>query len=73
MARTSILSKDSWNAKNYDTILLRIKKGEKDRLKLAAEAAGVSVSRLIVDSLNTAHPGLLSPLDDTSKQKKSAL
>ena len=60
-----------WQAKNYETVLLRIRKGEKDKLKEAAQAAGLSVNRLIINAVNEQFPGLLSPLDDDSKKKKS--
>ena len=70
MSKTSGKSKNDWNARNYDQILISVKKGDKEKLKLAASAAGVSMSRFIIDSVNIRAPGLLSVLDDESKKKK---
>ena len=70
MAKTSEKSKNAWNARNYDQVLLSVRKGEKDRLKAIATENGVSVSRLVIDSVNMRFPGLLTVLDDESKKKK---
>ena len=72
MAKTSDKAKNAWNARNYDSVLFTVKKGEKDKLRAAASAAGVSVSRFIVESINAHSPGLLTVLDDNSKRKKPA-
>ena len=70
MAKTSDTVKNAWNARNYDQILISVRKGDKDKLKAAAAADGVSVSRFIVDSVNLRTGGLLSVLDDKSKKRK---
>lgn len=70
LAKTSEKSKNAWNARNYDQVLLSVRKGEKDRLKAIATENGVSVSRLVIDSVNMRFPGLLTVLDDESKKKK---
>lgn len=70
MAKTSELSKNAWNARNYDQVLISVKKGEKIKLKEAAAAAGESVSRFIVESVNIRCPGLLTVLDDESKKAR---
>ena len=72
MSKTSSAVKNAWMADNYDRVSIMIKKGERERLKSAAAAAGVSVSRYVIDAVN-AHAGepLLSVLDDESKKKKS--
>ena len=62
--------KNEWNTKNYDRISLIVKSGDRAKLQAAAEADGISVNRLIYEAVNAQRPGLLSPLDDTSKQKK---
>ena len=62
--------KNQWNRLNYERVSLMVKAGDRERLKAAAAADGISVNRLVIDSINAQRPGLLSPLDDTSKQKK---
>ena len=69
-ARTKTERKNEWNSQNYERVTLMVKTGDRDKLKAAAEAEKVSVNRFIIESVNAQHPGLLSPLDDTSKQKK---
>ena len=61
--------KNEWNSRNYERVTLMVKAGDRERLKAAAAAENTSVNRLVIDSVNAQHPGLLSPLDDTSKQK----
>ena len=62
MARTQTERKNDWNKKVYDRVSLVVKAG--DRAK--------QVNRFILEAINAAHPGLISILDDTSKQKKQA-
>ena len=71
MARTQTERKNEWNAKVYDRITVMVKAGEREILKAAAEKEKKTVNRFILESINTAHPGLLSLLDDTSKMKKT--
>ena len=76
MAKTSVAVKSAWNARNYETFLLRVKKGEKAKLQAKAKeiektiGSKYSVNRLILESINDKFPGMLTPLDDTSKQPK---
>lgn len=71
MSKTSSTVKNAWMAENYDRVTIMIKKGEKERLKEAATASGFSVSRYVIEAVNSyADKELLSVLDDTSKQKK---
>ena len=70
MARTPTERKNEWNAKVYDRVTLIVKAGEKERIQKAAADAGMKMNRFILESINAAHPGLLSILDDTSRQKK---
>ena len=72
MAKTSEKSKNEWNSRNYDQILISVRKGEKEKIGAAAAAAGVSMSRFIIESVNMRSPGLLSVLDDASKKRKPA-
>ena len=72
MARTQTERKNEWNAKVYDRITVMVKAGEREILKAAAEKEKKTVNRFILESINAVHPGLLSLLDDTSKQKKTA-
>ena len=67
---TSSTVKNKWTRENYDRLNFVVKKGDRDKLRAAADAEGVSVGRFIIDSVNARVPGLLTPLDDTSKQKK---
>jgi len=62
--------KAKWKKEHYDAITILVQKGERSILSRAAKEADSSVSRFIVDSVNVAHPGLLTPLDDQSKKKK---
>ena len=71
MTRSRTERKNRWNSIKYDRITLVVKAGDRARLKAAAAAEGISVNQLIIGSINAQRPGLLSPLDDTSKQKKS--
>ena len=47
MGKTSSAVKNKWNDKNYDRINLTIPKGEKERIKTAADKNGESVNGLI--------------------------
>lgn len=72
MAKTSFAAQNAWKARNYDRVTIMVKKCEKETLSTAAAAAGVSMSRFIIDSINARSPGLLSVLDDESKKRKLA-
>ena len=64
--------KNDWNTKNYDRVAVVVKAGDRAKLQAAAAAEGKSVNRIIWEAIDAARPGLLEPLDDTSKQKKQA-
>ena len=55
MGRTSSAVKDKYNAKAYDNVTLRLKKGQKDIIKTHAERQGESlnsfISRAIVNQM----------------------
>ena len=70
MARTQTERKNEWNSQKYDRIAVTVKAGDREKLRAAAEAEGVSANKFIIDSINAQHPGLLFPLDDTSRHKK---
>jgi hypothetical protein len=70
MAKTQTERKNNWNNHRYERVALVVKAGERERLKAAANADSISVNKLIIDSINAQRPGLLSPLDDISRQKK---
>lgn len=40
-----------YTRENYDKILVTIPKGERERIKAAAEAAGMSMNAFIVDAI----------------------
>lgn len=42
---------DRWNKNNYDSILLRIKKGFRSRIALAAQKQGTSLNAFCVDAI----------------------
>lgn len=72
MAKTKTEVKNEYNNRKYERVALVVKAGDRQRLKEAAAAAGHgSVNKLIIDSVNAAHPGLLSSLDDESRKKKA--
>ena len=52
MGRTSSEVKNRWNAKAYDRIELRVKKGHKDIIKAAADEAGLSVNAYIQQAID---------------------
>nr|DAP12010.1 MAG TPA: hypothetical protein [Bacteriophage sp.] len=48
MGRTSTEVKDRWNKKNYDSTVVRLPKGMKERLKAACEKDGISMNSIFV-------------------------
>lgn len=52
MGRTSSEVKNRWNAKAYDRIELRVKKGQKDAIKAAADEAGLSLNAYIQQAID---------------------
>ena len=51
---TSWQVKDSYNKKAYDRIGVTIPKGDKDKIRLFAEAKGLSVNAFIVSAIKEA-------------------
>lgn len=51
MGKTSSAVKDRYNAKAYDTITLRMKKGQKEIIQTHAESQGKSVNGFINDAI----------------------
>lgn len=46
-------AKNKWNAKNYDRLYVHVKKGKKEKYKLAAEKAGFnSLNSFIVQTMD---------------------
>ena len=43
-----------WIRNNYDTIVVRVPKGERERYRAKAEAAGKSLTRFIIDLMDEA-------------------
>lgn len=52
MGKTSSEVKNRWNAKAYDRIELRVKKGQKDAIKAAADEAGLSLNAYIQQAID---------------------
>ena len=48
MSKTSSEVKDRWNAKAYDQIIIRVKKGSREDIKAFAEQNGESLNGYIV-------------------------
>ena len=48
MAGTSSTVKNRWNRKNYDSVLVMLPKGMKERLKAACEKDGISMNSIFV-------------------------
>ena len=48
MSKTSTEVKNRWNAKAYDQLLIRVKKGDKEIIKAFAEQNGESLNGYIV-------------------------
>ena len=71
MAKTSTASKRAWNGKHYDQIVLSVRKGDKEKIKAAADASGMSMTAFLVSLINSACPGLLSVLDGSVTEKKA--
>ena len=44
MGKTSSKVKDKYNAKTYDELKVRVRKGNKDKIKVHAESQGKSVN-----------------------------
>ncbi len=47
MGKTSSKVKDKYNAKTYDELKVRVRKGDKDKIKAHAESQGESVNGFI--------------------------
>lgn len=52
--RASAASKNAWNAKAYDRIVVMVPKGRKDEIKAHAEASGESVNAFICRAVDHA-------------------
>lgn len=55
MAKNSqarIKANNNWNAKAYDDMKLRVKKGERDRLKAYADSQGMSLNNFVCSCLS---------------------
>lgn len=55
MAKNSearIRANNNWNAKAYDDMKLRVKKGERERLKAYAETQGMSLNNFVCSCLS---------------------
>lgn len=56
MSKTSSAVKSRWNAKAYDQLIIRVKKGNKEAIKAFAEQNGESLNgyivRLIEEDMN---------------------
>lgn len=62
--------KTKWRREHYDTIVVLIPKGEKEKFLAAVNETDFTISGFVVDAINVAHPGLLTPLDEPRGKKK---
>ena len=49
--KTSYASIKKYEDKAYDKMLLRVKKGEREKIKAAADAKGLSVNQFIIKAI----------------------
>lgn len=56
---------DEYNKQNYDKVQFRVPKGQKERIKAAADKAGMSLSAFINDAIEAA----IALQDDTDGGK----
>lgn len=56
---------DEYNKQNYDKVQFRVPKGQKERIKAAADKAGMSLSAFINDAIEAA----IALQDDTDRGK----
>ena len=54
MGKTSNTVKDRWNRQNYDSLLIRLHKGKKERIKNLAHSVGESVNGFINRAIDEA-------------------
>ena len=54
MGKTSNTVKDRWNRQNYDSLLIRLPKGKKERIQNFAQSVGESVNGFINRSIDEA-------------------
>lgn len=52
--QAAIAARDRYNKKTYDEIKIRVPKGKKKMIKLAADNAGVSVTAYIINCIEKA-------------------
>lgn len=51
-SEAKIRANNKWNAKTYDDMKLRVKKGERDRLKAYADSQGMSLNNFVCSCLS---------------------
>lgn len=54
MGKTSNTVKDRWNRQNYDSLLIRLPKGKKERIQNFAQSVGESVNGFINRAIDEA-------------------
>lgn len=54
MGKTSNTVKDRWNRQNYDSLLIRLPKGKKERIQNFAQSVGESVNGFINRAIDDA-------------------
>ena len=66
VTRAQMKAVQRYETENYDKILLRVKKGERDAIQDAAERAGKSMNRFIIDAVMEA----VKPLEEAETEKE---
>ena len=51
MGTAATRAKNKYNAENYERVSLSVPKGDKEKYKAAAEAAGKSLNQFIIDCI----------------------
>lgn len=51
-SEAKIRANNKWNSKTYDDMKLRVKKGERDRLKAYADSQGMSLNNFVCSCLS---------------------
>lgn len=51
-SQSKIINNNKWVAKSYDDLKIRVKKGERDRLKAYADSQGMSLNNFVCSCLS---------------------
>ena len=63
VSEAQMKAKKKWEAKSYDTLNIRVKKGDREKIKAYAESQGMSINSFCKAAIFTA-------MDETSESKE---